>query len=225
MNKLVTILRSTVAMKFLVALTGACLFAFVLVHMLGNLGFFAGRSAYNDYAHFLKSMGPALSGARIGLVVVFVVHVILAIRLKLLNVEARPAGYAVDANLRAGYASRTMFITGIIVFVFVIFHLLHFTFGVVYPEYFAGAGGEGEHDVYGMVVKSFQHTWIAAVYLSAMVVLIFHLSHAIAGFFRSIGLQSPGFNAFMEKAAVVIAFLVGLGFAGVPLLVLLTRSF
>lgn len=126
-------LRTSVGSKFLVALTGLALTGFVLVHMSGNLLVFAGQDAMNTYAAKLKAFGWLLWVARGGLLVLFVAHVVLALRLTQANREARgPVGYVYEDTLQASWASRHMWLTGLALLAFVLFHLAHFTFGTVH---------------------------------------------------------------------------------------------
>src|ERR1019366_6804364 len=110
---LLPVFASTVGGKFLVALTGLALTGFVIVHMAGNLQIFLGAEAINEYAKKLKDLGPLLWIARIGLLVVFVIHIWLALRLKIRSREARPIGYAHEQTVQASFASRSMVLSGL----------------------------------------------------------------------------------------------------------------
>lgn len=132
MHPLVSLLRSSLGKKFLMAVTGAALVGFVLVHMLGNLQIFLGPEAINAYAHKLQTLPPLIKwGFRVGLLVAVGIHVWVAVLLTIENRRARPQGYAAEQTIQASYASRTMPITGLIVLFFIIFHLLHYTVRVV----------------------------------------------------------------------------------------------
>jgi len=124
-------LTSSLGSKYLMAITGLLLTAFVLAHVAGNLLIYAGPDALNSYAHALKSRPALLWPARLGLLTVFVVHLALAVRLRLQNAKARPVGYACPATLQASWASRHMMLTGLVLLAFVVYHLAHFTFGVL----------------------------------------------------------------------------------------------
>lgn len=132
MNDALRPLRSSVGSKYLVALTGLALVLFVLVHMAGNLLVFAGQDALNSYAQKLKQMGALLWVGRIGLLVVFVLHVVLSLRLNWANREARPVRYAYEDTLRASWASRHMVLTGLVLLAFTLYHLAHFTWGLTH---------------------------------------------------------------------------------------------
>jgi succinate dehydrogenase / fumarate reductase, cytochrome b subunit len=124
--------RTSIGSKFLVALTGLGLVGFVLVHMSGNLLVFAGQDAMNTYAAKLKAFGWLLWAARAGLLALFVLHVWLALRLTAGNRSARPVGYVYEDVLQASWASRYMWLTGLVLLAFLLFHLAHFTFGYVH---------------------------------------------------------------------------------------------
>jgi succinate dehydrogenase / fumarate reductase cytochrome b subunit len=125
---------SSLNSKYLMAVTGLVLIAFVLVHMAGNLLIFAGRGALNGYAHHLEELGPLLWVARIALLTVFVLHVNFGLRLWLQNRAARGRPYRYEDTLTASWASRHMLLTGFVLLAFIIFHLMHFTFGLIDPD-------------------------------------------------------------------------------------------
>ena len=124
---------SSLGTKYLMALTGLALIGFVLVHMAGNLLIFAGRGALNSYAHHLEELGVLLWIARIVLLAIFVLHISLGIRLWIQNREARPNRYYCERALTASWASRHMMLTGLVILAFVVYHLMHFTFGIIDP--------------------------------------------------------------------------------------------
>ena len=120
----------TISSKYVVALTGLALTGFVLIHMLGNLLVFVGREQLNNYAHTLKSNPGLLWTARLGLLVMFVVHIYLALQLKLKNRAARPTAYVFQHTEEASFASRTMVWSGLAILFFLLYHLAHFTLGL-----------------------------------------------------------------------------------------------
>lgn len=133
MNLLLRPVRSSLGKKYVMAVTGLLLIGFVLGHMAGNLLIFAGPDALNSYAHALQSKGPLLWVVRAGLLAVFVVHLAVALRLVAENRAARPTRYAYEQTLEASWASRNMFLTGLVLLAFIVYHLAHFTLGVVKP--------------------------------------------------------------------------------------------
>ncbi len=212
--------NSSLGKKVVMALTGLILFGFVLAHMLGNLQIFMGRQALNDYAEHLANLPYLLWPARLTLLSSLIAHVLTAICLTRENRKARPVPYANSETLEASYASRTMMMSGIIVFLFIVYHLLHFTLGVVHHEAYLMMDEKGRHDVYSMVVLSFQNIWVSISYVIAMAALCFHLSHGLRSFPQSLGVNTQKnirvFNAF----AVAFSWLIFLGNSSIPLAVL-----
>jgi succinate dehydrogenase / fumarate reductase, cytochrome b subunit len=131
--------RSSLGSKYLMAITGLALIGFVIAHMSSNLLIFVGRDALNSYAATLKDKPALLWSARLVLLAIFVVHVALGLRLTWQNQLARPIAYVYERTVRANWASRHMLLTGLVLLAFVVYHLAHFTFGVITP---AEVGGE-----------------------------------------------------------------------------------
>ncbi len=228
MNGLGRGLRSSVATKFMMALTGLMLFGFVVAHMLGNLQVFAGRNALNTYAEKLQSLGPILLLMRGGLLVIFVVHVVTAVRLTRLNQAARPVPYASKEPLKSSFASRSMLLSGMVVLAFVVYHLLHFTYGVIQPDghamtetVFHGDEEVQRTDVYGMVVTGFSNVGVALSYLVAMVLLGLHLSHGLSSLVQSLGFLRPKYREIIQLAGSGITALIVVGNCAMPLACLL----
>ena len=210
-----TYLGSTVGQKILVALTGAGLVTFVVFHMIGNLKMFSGRDGINAYASFLKhDLGALIWIARGGLLTIFILHLMLAIRLKLKSVGARPIGYVNQKSAQASAASKTMIYTGLVVGLFTLFHLAHFTFAWVHEadlgngqhvNYMELKDEKGRHDVYSMVVAGFRTPWISVTYLLAQLMLFVHLSHGIASVLQTLGLVGKRFSPAAKLLALSVA--------------------
>ncbi|BDA78890.1 hypothetical protein LPTSP3_g18200 [Leptospira kobayashii] len=217
--------RSSIGKKIIMAITGFIWFGFVIAHMLGNLQVFQGPEKLNAYAKFLKDLGPLLWVARIGLLVAFFGHVITAILLKKENSAARPVAYKKQATIQASGASRTMFYSGLLLLTFLIYHLLHFTFGVTNPDHYTFEytlkNGEVVHDVYAMVILGFQQLPIALAYIFFMVFLSLHFSHALASMFQTLGILAPKHFPVIEKTAIGLALIVFIGNSSMPVSILL----
>src|SRR5690349_11199385 len=144
--------NSSLGKKYIMALTGVGLFIFVVGHMLGNLQIFVGRESINRYGAFLQGLGELLWVARIGLLVLVLLHIWSAVKLSAENKAARPVGYGEYTPKGSSYASRTMLMSGLIIAAFIIYHLLHFT---VQVQGINGSGtnfvelhdDKGRHDV------------------------------------------------------------------------------
>jgi succinate dehydrogenase / fumarate reductase cytochrome b subunit len=202
--------------KFLMAVSGLALVGFVVGHLVGNLQMFMGQEAVNRYAAFLKSTGEILWVVRFGLIALVITHIVTAISLSFENTAARPIGYSVKKYKEATYASRTMKVSGLIVLAFLIYHLAHYTFLITHPEYHNLIDAQGRHDVYSMVVLGFSRPWISAFYIVGVFLLGMHLTHGIYSMFQSLGMQTEPLRKRVRPAAIVVGWLLFLGFASIP---------
>ncbi len=207
---------SSLSKKYVMALTGLVLFGFVVAHLLGNLTIFLGADWLNSYAKHLMELPALLWPARAVLLLALIMHMALAIRLSIENRKARPIGYAKSATVQASLASRTMLLSGFAIFFFIIFHLLHFTFGKVYPQFHSFVTADGHHDVYSMVIMSFRDKWISLSYVAAMLFLSLHLSHGLYSFPQSLGLLSEKNLPCARKFAKVAALFIFLAYISIP---------
>jgi succinate dehydrogenase / fumarate reductase cytochrome b subunit len=212
--------RSSIGAKHVMAVTGLAMVLFAIVHMLGHLGMFSGQDAYNAYAHFLQGLGGLKWLARGGLLAVFVLHVATAIRLVALNRAARPVAYAVYKPVRSTAAGRSMALTGLTLLAFIIYHLLHFTLGMVQPAYFHQLDELGRYDAYSMFVRGFQNPGIFASYAVAMLLLSSHLGHGASSWLQSLGLRHPKVSPGLDKLGTLIAVVLLIGYLAPPTAVL-----
>jgi len=199
------------------AVTGLLLVVFLVGHLAGNLLVYKGAHAVNDYAAWLKGNTLLLWGVRVGLLLILLVHLGLGVVLHRENRAARPVAYVKDTTVRATFASRTMLLTGLMILAFVVYHLLHFTIGVVQPGNFASEDPSGRHDVFAMVVKGFHNPLVVISYLVAMALLWIHLVHAISSIFQSLGLKHPNFDRGIGLLGPGVATILVLGFISIPL--------
>jgi succinate dehydrogenase / fumarate reductase cytochrome b subunit len=224
MNLLGSLFQSSIGKKFLMAVTGLVMFGFVTGHLLGNLQIFLPPERINAYGHFLESLGEVLWVVRLVLLVCLAIHVWVAIQLTKENLAARPAGYAVDHVNRATLASRVMARTGIVVFAFLIYHLLDFTLRVQHPEWgdrtFRLEDGIMVRDVYNMVVHGFSRVGISFFYILAVGLLSYHLAHGIGSMVQTLGLKNEKWTRGLERFAIAYCWLYFLLNAAIPLAVL-----
>ncbi len=214
---------SSVGRKYIVALTGLALVAFVVIHMIGNLQMFAAPDKINAYAVLLKSNLFVLWGFRLGLLACAVLHVYFAIALWKENKAAKQIAYEDGKVYKATLASRTMAVSGSIVLAFIIFHILHFTTHTIFPEYATfetELNGVYVHDVYAMVVEGFSIWWVSAFYILSVGLLSMHLSHGISSVFQSLGLKDKKNECLFNALAKFIAVILFVGFASIPAAVL-----
>lgn len=207
--------RSSIGGKVTMAVTGLMLFGFVVMHLLGNLQLFAGADKLNAYAKWLHDLGPLLWLARIGLLVIFVLHVATAIRLSRSNRAARPVAYQRPNTVQASMASRSMVLSGFSVLAFLIYHLAHFTFEVeaITPAFvrMVDVDGAPAKDVYAMVTKSFASWEIAAAYAVFQIVLFLHLSHGMQSLAQTLGLQHKRYTPMIKTLSYVLALAIAGG--------------
>ncbi|HEY1134614.1 MAG TPA: succinate dehydrogenase cytochrome b subunit [Nocardioides sp.] len=218
--------RSTIALKLVMAVSGLLFIAFVLVHMYGNLKAFSGQEKFDEYAHHLRVLGePMLPHegflwiTRIGLLVALVAHVASAVALSLRASKARSTKYQVKKNLASSASSRTMRWGGATILVFIIWHLVNFTFGKVNVE--TGATGDEAGGPYDLLVDTFSVPWMTVIYLIAMLALGFHLHHGTWSAMQTLGFTNTASSrARAKQAGWLLAVVIAGGFSLVPLAVL-----
>lgn len=222
-----SMLKSSVGRKIIMGVTGLILILFITGHVLGNMSLYAG-DAINAYAVHLRDLGPVLWLIRLFMLAIFLIHIWIGVSLTLENKAARPLSYHQKENLRTGFASETMMISGLVLLAFVVYHVLHFTIHAVgipagiSQQINAGSllDEAGRFDVYTMVVASFKQMLTVALYLIGMIFLLLHVSHGFGSFFQSLGLNReatiPQFNA----AGKLFALVIFLGYISIPLIAL-----
>jgi succinate dehydrogenase / fumarate reductase cytochrome b subunit len=219
-----TLYRSTIGKKAIMAVTGLILVGFVVGHMAGNLQQFLGPAKMNAYAAFLKSTGELLWLVRIGLIVATILHVVMAFQLTRIKRAARPVGYERREPQVSTLASRTMRWGGLLLLIFIVFHILHFTTGTVFPVASrpdAQYPGFSHTDVYGNVVAAFRNPWVVLVYVVSMLFLLLHLFHGAWSSVRTLGLSKPSRDPMSRRVSTVLAVVVWLGFTAIPVAVFL----
>ena len=211
---------TSVGKKMLMAVSGVIAFGYLLGHMLGNLQIFVGQERLNDYAEFLHSLGWFLWVIRAFLLVFFAIHIWKGIQLKLENWASRPQRYVRNNTIQASLASRTMIWTGLAVFSFVVYHILHFTVRITNPQYQAMVDIESRPDVYSMVIHGFQNPLITIVYIISVGLVCYHLTHAFASMFQTVGWNNPKFQPTLDKLAWFFAVILFLGFISGPIAII-----
>jgi succinate dehydrogenase / fumarate reductase cytochrome b subunit len=198
-------LDSSVGKKVVMAVTGIILFGFVTVHMLGNMQAYMGAEPFNHYAEFLQTM---IHGAGIWVFLAVMLtavgfHAWAAVTLYFENNKARPVGYRAQQLQEASWASRTMPWTGLVLAVFIVFHILHLTTGTIHP------GGEFVHGkAYENLVSGLQVAWVAVFYIIGQVCLGFHMWHGVWSLTQTLGWSHPRYNVLRRRFAYVMAILV-----------------
>jgi succinate dehydrogenase / fumarate reductase cytochrome b subunit len=212
--------RSSIGKKAVMALTGLVLFGWIFLHMVGNLKLYLGAVHMNEYAHFLRAMGaPAVpeSGVlwamRLLLLVCVIFHIHAAYALTRMAAAARPVAYRDRQYVKATYASRTMRWGGVILLLFIIYHLLHLTTGQAHHDFV-------KDDAYHNVTTGLRIWWVAAIYIIANLALGLHLYHGVWAMFGSLGLINPRIEAVRRVFATAFAVLITAGNISFPLAVL-----
>ena len=206
---------SAVGKKVVMAITGLVGIGFVIGHMVGNLQVFQGPERLNAYGALLHGpLNELLWVVRVVLVAAVLLHVVAAWQLTRRDRAARPVDYHRRAPQVSTFASRTMRWGGVLLLVFIVLHILHFTTGTVRP-----AGTFTPGDVYGNVTGSFRIWWVTLFYVAAMTALGLHLYHGAWSSVRTLGAETPARNLRHRPVAVLVAVVVAGGFALVPVAV------
>jgi len=236
MNSIVSLLRSSIGRKFLMAITGLILVGFITGHLVGNLQIFLHPDRINGYAHFLQALGPALWLVRLVLLASTVIHVWAAVTLTIESRIARgPEKYGVSKWLNATIASRYMRMTGVVVAAFIVYHIAHFTLGTAQPSTFKGelpkwtmtedarefgvplaAKGDVVDDVYSMVYLGFSNPVVSLFYIIAIGLLAVHILHGVDSLFQTLGLRNHKWGCCLRRAVALYCALYFLGSLAIP---------
>ena len=209
--------------KYLMAVSGLGMVGFVITHLLGNLLLYRSEgTAFNNYAHSLEGLGGLLYLAEYGLLGIAILHVIVAVTLTLKKRRARSTGYAMvrskGGESKSNLSSRYMAITGTVLLIFIVLHVIHFKFGPGIAEgYTVDIKGDTARDLHRYVVEEFQKPVYVALYMSVMVFLGFHIRHGFWSAFQSLGTNAPRYSKAIYAVGIALAFLLSIGFLGIPL--------
>ena len=216
-----TLYQTTIGKKVVMAVTGLILFGYVFVHMLGNLKIYQGPDKINAYGVFLREVGAPLLYeqqllwmARIVLLAATVLHIWAAYQLTRRDLAARPVGYAVRKNVAQGYAARTMRWGGVLIGLFIVYHVLHLTTGTVHPTF-------DKENIYANLVSGFRVWPVSLFYILAMIALGLHIYHGVWSMMQTLGAKNRSNDRFWRGFATVFALVITLGNISVPVSVLL----
>jgi succinate dehydrogenase / fumarate reductase cytochrome b subunit len=215
---LVAFYRSTIGKKIIMGITGLIGIGFVILHMAGNLQALVSQDKINSYGALLHGPLAELTWLlRIVLIIAVLLHVLMAYQLTMRSRAARPIGYVHKEPQVATIASRTMKWGGVLLLVFIVVHLLHFTTETIDPGGWRGMTDvQGHRDVYGNIVASFRIWWVAAFYVVAMIALALHLYHGAWSSVRSLGYAKSTPHPLHRRIALAVAIVVWLGFTIIP---------
>ena len=215
------VFSSSVGTKLLIGFTGLLLFAYLILHLVGNLMVFGGQEMFNHYAHMLVS-NPLVIPAEIALLLFFALHIYKTVTMYVGNQRARPHGYEKKTwaghRSRKSLASTTMIWTGLLILIFVIVHLAQMKFGALYQ-----IGDPPIRDLYRTEVEVFSSPFWVGAYVVCMILVGFHLRHGISSAFQSLGADHPVYTKRLVILGTVLAILIGGGFAAIPLWVFFTQ--
>jgi len=195
----------------------------VIGHLAGNLQFFLGAESINRYGHFLQSNPELIWPARIFLLLMLVLHIWSAIKLSAENRAARPVPYANWNPTVASYASRTMLMSGLIVFAFIIYHLLHYTLVIKQINFTGGADFasfediEKRHDIFKMMIVGFSNIWVSLFYIVGIGLLCLHLSHGVSAMFQSLGWKNKVYGPCLDSLARFLSVAIFIGYVSIPI--------
>ena len=212
MNRFTSFITSSIGKKLVMAVTGLGFCAFLAGHLAGNLTLFAGEAAFNSYAERLHSLGPLLLVAEIGLLSFAILHVSTGLFLFYKNFQARPERYAVKK--KAGgrtLGSQTMPYTGLLLLLFVVMHLADFHFV-----------DKTDRTIFEIVSATFSTPLYVFLYIAAVIIAAFHVSHGFWSAFQTMGLNHPKYMPAIRRIGILFSVAVGAGFGLIPLYISLT---
>jgi succinate dehydrogenase / fumarate reductase, cytochrome b subunit len=212
---------SSVGKKLLMTVTGQLMVLFVIFHVLGNSTIYV--NWLNAYAAGLHAFPPFLWAIRLLMTVSVLLHVYLGIKVTLENRASKPQAYAITNHLSTTFAGRNMIWSGALIFSFLIYHLLQFTFQVTNPAIAAvrNLDAAGRPDVFSMVVQSFRRVNIVLAYLVSMTALLLHLTHGIQSSFQTWGMNNDKSLSIMIKTGTITAIALFLGYVAIPVVIAL----
>jgi succinate dehydrogenase / fumarate reductase, cytochrome b subunit len=213
LTKVLSLYQSSIGKKFIMAVTGMIGFGFVVMHMVGNLQVFLGPEKLDEYAVMLRSTGGLLYIARLTLIGAVVLHIFAAYQLTTMSHRSRAVNYHRWQASGSDYASRTMRWSGPILLIFIVYHLLDFTFGTVNPGYQPGQVGRN-------LIASFQLWYVSLFYIIGNLALGFHMYHGVWSMFQTLGANNSKYNRPLHALSIVSTLVVVLGNISIPLAVL-----
>ena len=205
-------LNSSIGKKFVMALTGICLILFLIIHLINNLTLYGGPHLFNTVVKNLESIKPLVRVIEAVLALIFVFHIFNGVRLWIENKKARPVGYAVNGSSKnTDLSSRTMIVSGSIVFIFLVIHLRTFwvSFNLGHPL-------AESHNYYDIVVEAFRSPVYSGLYVAAMILLGFHLNHGFQSLFQTFGWNHKKYFNFIKRVGFVYTLITVIGFASIP---------
>lgn len=206
-------LNSSIGKKFVMAVTGVCLLLFLIIHLINNLTLYGGPELFNTVVKNLDGIKPLVRVIELVLVLIFVFHIFNGVRLWYENKKARPVGYKVNGSSEnSDLFSRTMFVTGSIIFIFLVVHLRTF-----WVSFNLGHELAEQHQYYQIVAEAFSDWIYSLLYIAAMILLGFHLNHGFQSAFQTFGWNNKKYFPIIEKLGLIYTLIMVIGFASIPI--------
>ena len=207
-----SLIGSSIGRKMMMAVTGLGFCGFLTGHLAGNLTIYGGKDAFNSYSEHLHTLGPLITVIEWGLLTFALIHVIIGITLFYGNFKARPTRYAVKKSAGGrSIGSQTMPYTGILMLIFIIFHLLNFHFV-----------DKTDTTIFKIVSSAFKDPIYVTIYIVAMIIVAVHVSHGFWSAFQTIGANHPKYMPLIRILSIVFAMIVGFGFGFLPIFISFT---
>src|SRR5690554_394582 len=223
MPSLLKAMKSQVGRKIITGITGIGLMLFLIGHIVGNLSIFGAPNAFNLYTKTLTDLGPLLYVIEAGLAFFFIYHAVLGFSIWKNRRKVRPASYKLHKSKggpsHMNLASKSMMITGIIILVFVILHVIHFKFGAEYV-----VEGSGIRDLRKLVIEEFQKAWVVIGYVAVLGLMTLHLAHGFWSAFTSLGMQNKSTSKRMQMIGYGFSIILMLAFIFIPLYIFITSG-
>lgn len=229
-SKVFSALTSQVGRKILTGITGVVLVVFIIAHLSGNLSLLSSDSLpFNTYAKFLHSFGTLVYIAEIALGALILLHAYIGITIAFRKRKARAVGYQVyntkGGPSRQSLSSRTMVVTGIVLLVFLVIHIVQFRFGAgIHEGYAVTIKGDESRDLYRLVNETFQNLGWVIFYVAVMLLLAFHLRHGIWSALQSLGAMKPRYSRTIYSIAFILGALLAIGFLILPVYIYLRHQ-
>lgn len=208
-------INSSIGKKITMAVTGGFLLIFLIIHLIGNITLFFGADVFNGYVKTLDVIKPLIRVIELVLLTAFILHIFNGFRLWLENKRARGVTYKINSSsANSDVFSRTMFLTGSIVFIFLVLHLGTFfwRFNVHDPT-----GLANSHEYFQIVVDFFGYWWYSLLYVIAVLLLGYHLNHGFQSAFQTFGWNHKKYTPLIKKIGTIYAIIMAVGFASMPI--------
>jgi len=210
MGWLLNSLNSSIGKKFVMAITGVCLLSFLIVHLIGNMTLYISKETFTGYVHILEAIKPLIRVIEIILALIFLLHIYNGVRLWYQNKKAKPIGYTVNAaDKNSTLFSRTMFISGSIIFIFLVLHLQT----IWYKFNFSGE----ELSLYDIVVEWFRVPWYSVLYVIATFLMGMHLNHGFQSAFQTFGWNHNKYTPLIKALGTIYSIIMAAAFASIPI--------